>query len=461
MKYQEFLATKKIAAPQCGMDAKDIPELNSNLFDYQADCVDFLLRQGRSAAFLDTGLGKSIVSLEYGRIVNRLENKPVLMLAPLAVGQQHANEAAKFDIDCDVQFIRDPAQVKNGINITNYDNMHKFDPQDFAGVILDESSIIKNYTGTTTRKLMEGWSGHRWKLCATATPAPNDHMELGQHSQFLEVMDSSEMLARFFIADQKQMGKYRVKHHGVSDFWSWVASWARCASKPSDLGYSDEGFILPKLNQVKHIVETDITKNTGDTLFRIPEMSATSIHNEKRITANIRAEKVAELVAQKPNESWAIWCDTDYEADELQRAIPDAIDLRGGLKIERKEEILVAFSNGQIKKLITKPKLAGFGLNWQHCHNTAFVGLSFSYEQYYQALRRFWRFGQKNEVNAHIVMATTESQIYGAVQRKLKDHETMKREMSEAMKREVLKKHVKHEYEGNFLPKLPNFLGGN
>jgi len=456
MEYQDFLKTKKIATQYSGTDY--IGELNKSLFDYQRDCVQFHLKCGRSAAFLDTGLGKSIVSLEYGRIVNQLENKPVLMLAPLAVGQQHAKEAAKFNIDAEVKFIREPQDRVNGINITNYDNMHKFDPSDYAGVILDESSIIKNYNGATTRKLMAAWDRHKWKLAATATPSPNDHMELGQHSQFLGAMDSNEMLARFFISDQEQMGKYRLKGYAVKDFWSWVASWARCATRPSDLGYSDDGFVLPELKTIKHIVEADISCNTGDLLFRIPETSATSIHNEKRLTAQQRAMRVAEILT--PDDTWAIWCDTDYEADALLAEIPDAVEIRGSMKSELKEELLVAFSAGEIKRLITKPKLAGFGLNWQHCHKTAFIGLSFSYEQYYQAIRRFWRFGQKNAVESHIVMSDTEAQIYNVIQRKMKDHENMKTEMAEAMKREVITKTVKHAYEGNQKPKLPTFLKG-
>jgi len=457
MEYKDFLATKKIAASYCGTNYEGT--LNRNLFDYQIDCVQFHLKCGRSAAFLDTGLGKSIVSLEYGRIVNYLENKPVLMLAPLAVGQQHAREAEKFKIGADVKFIRESSQIVNGINITNYDNMHKFNPDDFAGIILDESSIIKNYNGSTTRKLMAAWDRHKWKLAATATPSPNDHMELGQHSQFLGAMDSNEMLARFFIADQEQMGRYRLKGYAIKDFWSWVASWARCATKPSDLGYCDDGFILPELKTFKHIVEADISHGASEgMLFRIPETSATSIHNEKRITSEIRAAKVAELCNTK--DTWAIWCDTDYEADALVAVIPDAVEIRGSMKSELKEELLTAFSNGEIKKLITKPKLAGFGLNWQHCHKTAFIGLSFSYEQYYQALRRFWRFGQKNCVESHIVMSDTEMQIYNVIQRKMKDHENMKSEMAEAMKRVVVNKTVKHAYEGNQKPKLPTFLKG-
>lgn len=455
MSYDKFLQGKEVRAPMTG--ASEPLQISGHLFDHQKATVDFLLRAGRGAAFLDTGMGKTATELEYGRQVVEFENKPVLMFAPLAVGKQHIREAARFGVDA--QIARDQSDIKgNRIYITNYERLHLFDKSEFAGVILDESSIVKSYTGRTSRALMEFADGMRWRLAATATPAPNDHMELGQHSQFLGAMASSEMLARWFIADQSEMGKYRLKRHGIKPFWSWVASWARCVGKPSDLGFSDDGFELPPLDIVKHVVETDMTQGAEGMLFRIPDTSATSIHKEKRLTANDRAAKIAELVRAEPNESWMIWVETDYDADAIMALLPEAVEVRGSMSPETKEERLDAFTQGQIRVLVSKPSIAGFGLNWQHCARTAFVGLSFSYEMFYQAIRRFWRFGQKRRVECHIAMAETETAIWATIQRKKEDHERMKIEMFEAMRREVLNKQVKNAYNPKLQATLPNWI---
>lgn len=457
MEYLDFINKKKYVPKESGLSK--VPELNGKAFDYQKHCIDYLLRIGRGAAFLDTGMGKSIVSLDWGRIIAAETNQPVLMLAPLAVGAQHAREAEKFGID-DVRFIREGDAVKSGINITNYDSLHKFDPSIFGGVILDESSIIKSFTGITTRKLMEAFKDTRFKLACTATPAPNDFMELGQHSQFLDAMESHEMLARFFIADQSGMGRYRLKRHGIKPFWQWVASWARCASRPSDLGFSDDGFELPQLVTKYHEIAADISEDTNGLLFRVPETSATSIHKEKRMTIEQRAEKVAEIRAGFKHEYCVIWCDTDYEADALIKVLPDAIEVRGSMQNAKKEEYLDAFTTGKEKTLITKPEIAGFGLNWQHCNHTIFAGLSFSYERYYQAVRRFYRYGQKKPVNVHVVMSDTERQIWQTVSRKATDHETMKKQMADAMREAINVKHVKEQYVGQQAAKIPAFLKG-
>lgn len=452
--YLEFIRRKEVKAPERGL--KSIPEINSQAFGYQRDVIEFLLRAGSGAAFLDTGLGKTLIALEFGRIVNEHTNKPVLMLAPLAVNRQHEREACRWGIDA--KAIRSSDEIGNRINIVNYEQLHHFDSADFAGIILDESSIIKAFTGTTTRKLMAFAESIQFRLAATATPAPNDHMEIGQHSQFLGVMESHEMLARWFIADQSEMGRYRLKRHGIKPFWSWVASWARCLSKPSDLGYSDDGFELPDLIEYKHFVETDLTKNKADDqLFRIPDTSATSIHNEKRLSAPARAERIAEVIAGEPSEPWIVWCETNYEADELKRTLPQAFEVRGDMKPEAKEDLLMRFTDeGGV--LITKPSIAGFGLNWQHCARVAFVGLSFSFEQYYQAIRRCWRFGQKRPVQVHVAMSDTEYVIWQAVARKADDHQNMKDEMAEAMSRAIDIRSVKHGYSGNQPMRVPEWI---
>lgn len=456
MDYEDFLKSKAVMMPKKGMGV--IPELRGHLFPHQRDTVEFLLGVGRGAAFLDTGLGKTAVELEWADKIVESENRPVLFFAPLAVGQQHQREAERFGTE--VNLAKDQSDVKGpGIYITNYERLGKFDRTAFAGVVLDESSIVKSFNGKVSRGLIDFSEEMRWRLAATATPAPNDHMELGQHSQFLGAMPSNEMLSRFFIADQSEMGKYRLKRHGIKPFWSWVASWARCVGKPSDLGYDDSGYNLPPLKEHVHMVRTDITKGKEeDQLFRMPNTNATGIHKEKRLTAHDRAEKIAEVVLSEPKEAWMVWVETDYDARAILEFLPDAVEVNGRMTAEEKEEKLNAFTVGACRVLVSKPSIAGYGLNWQHCARTAFVGLSFSYEMYYQAIRRFYRFGQQREVHAHIAMADTEMAIWQTIKRKQKEHEQMKKEMFEAMSREVVNKHIKHAYEPIKAAKLPNWI---
>lgn len=452
--YAELLKSRSVVAPARGIDC--VPALYPGMFHYQRAVTEYLLGVGRGAAFLDTGLGKSLVSLEWGRVVAEQTGKPVLMLAPLAVAPQHVREARKFGLDARV--VRDQSEVGAGVNVTNYAKIEHFDAAAFGGVILDESSIIKNFTGATSRRLISMFAATPFRLACTATPAPNDHMELGQHSQFLGVMPSNEMLSRWFIADQTNMGKYRLKGHAVKPFWNWVASWARCISKPSDLGFPDDGFILPKLNLHRHVIAADISVGAQDALFRIPEMSATSIHREKRLTADQRADAIADIVNAERNEPWVIWCDTDYEADALMARVGDAVEVRGSMPESMKEDRLVAFSEGRQRVIVSKPSVAGFGLNWQHCARVAFIGLSFSYESFYQAVRRCWRFGQTREVECHIAMADTERNIWDVVSRKSGDHEAMKIEMYAAMARAHETREIKIDYQPKQPVKLPSWI---
>lgn len=456
MDYQEFLATKGHKAMPRGI--KNPPALAGHLFPHQRDTVEFLLKSGRGAAFLDTGLGKTAVELEWAKHIVKHTNKPLLFFAPLAVGLQHQREGHRFDTE--VKLAKDQSDINGaGIYISNYERLNKFDPNAFGGIVLDESSILKSFGGRTSMAIMSFAEKLEWRLAATATPAPNDYMELGQHSQFCDAMASNEMLSRFFIADQKQMGKYRLKKHAVKPFWSWVASWARCVGKPSDLGYDDAGYDLPKLHEHMHVVETDMTSGKQDgELFRMPNTNATGIHHEKRLTSRDRAEKIADIVRSEPSEPWMIWVETDYDAESIMALLPEAVEVSGKMTPEKKEERLNAFTVGDIRILVSKPSIAGYGLNWQHCARTAFVGLSFSYEMYYQAIRRFYRFGQKREVHAHIAMAETEMAIWQTIKRKKDEHETMKVEMFEAMKREVLHRHIKHAYEPTHKAQLPSWL---
>lgn len=463
--YHDLIASKRNAFQGDGLSV--IPELNGAMFDHQRHSTEFALRKGRAALFLDTGLGKSLCALDWGRIVVEHTNKPVLMLAPLAVAQQHKREAEKFDIDAQVVRSDDEIGSKR-IYITNYDRLDKFDTSRFAGVILDESSVIKNFTGKTTKKLIETFDRLPFRLACTATPAPNDHTELGTHAEFLGAMRREEMLPIWFINDTMDTGTWRIKGHARENFWSWVASWSRCVSKPSDLGFSDDGFALPELSIIHHEIAADRSINTGEEkkgklagqhrLFRIPETSATSIHQEKRLTIDDRADMVASLLAAEPDEPWIVWVDTDYEADAIMARMPHAMEVRGSLKVEEKERRLVAFSEGCERIIVTKSVIGGYGLNWQHCARQCFAGISFSYENFYQSIRRSWRFGQKRPVNVHVVCADTERAIWAVVERKSGDHEAMKREMVSAMRRSVANETSRKIYQPTREAAFPAWL---
>lgn len=458
MDYAEFIASKKRPTVYQGFEPRDMPDC---LFGHQSHMVQFACEKGSASCFYDTGLGKTGIELSYADQVRGHTGKPVMILAPLAVGHQTAREAARFGID-DVAYVRSPDEVSGRqIVITNYERLKLFDPADFGGVVIDESSIVKSFTGSTSRALIGAWADHSFRMAATATPAPNDHMELGQHSAFCGVMAANEMLSRWFIADQTQMGRYRLKGHAVRPFWRWVASWAQAASRPSDVGpFSDAGYDLPPFEMHRHLVQSDISVETGGALFRMPDMSATSMHKEKRMTVQGRARTIADLVAAEPGEPWIVWCDTDYEADALKAVIPDAIEVRGSDKPEVKEARLLAFTDGSARVLITKPKIAGFGLNWQHCARVAFVGLSFSYEAFYQAVRRCWRFGQTRQVQVHVALADTEMAIWQTIIRKRDEHSEMSRRMVSAMREAAEGDTVKKAYAGQAV-QLPAFLTGD
>ena len=334
--------------------------------------------------------------------------------------------------------------------------MDKLDCESYGAVSLDESSILKSFNGATTRALIQSFAGTRFKLCATATPAPNDHMELGQHAEFLGIMPSNEMLMRWFIADQTQMGRYRLKRHGESDFWDWMASWARCAESPTDLGFDGSRYVLPPLRVHRHRVAGDVRAPAG--LLFADDLSATNMHVVKRQTADSRAEAVAELIDAEPLEPWLIWADTDYETDALMRCMTGAVEVRGSQTPEKKEAGIAAFVSGQTLRLVTKPSVAGQGLNFQHCARQAFVGRSFSYESWYQAVRRCWRFGQTRPVDVHIMVAEGEDQIGRVITRKAEDHATMKRAMADAMKRERTEARLRESYQPTHISEIPAWL---
>ena len=463
--YADLIERKRVAFQPRGFDGSF--DLHPDLFPHQRAVTEFSLRAGCSAMFLDTGLGKSFASLEWGRVVMERTGKPVLMLAPLAVGPQHEREARRFGIDA--RYVRTGDEIDGTrIYITNYERLDNFVVSKFGGIILDESSILKSFSGVTTKKLISTFASMPYRLACTATPAPNDYTELGTHSEFLGVMRRDEMLPRWFIHDSADTGTWRIKGHAVTDFWRWVASWARCVSLPSDLGFDDTGYVLPAINVTEHMVASDRSIDAGEEtkgkqtgqmrLFRMPDTSATSIHKEKRLTADDRADLVAECIDSDPEESWIVWCDTDYEADAVIARVPGAEEARGSMQLAVKEAKLDAFSRGDLRVLVTKPSIAGYGLNWQHCARMAFAGLSFSYENYYQAIRRCWRFGQKRPVEVHIAMADTEAAIKRVIDRKAGDHAAMKREMQSAM-RSAHQAHVrKTTYQPELEAALPAWL---
>lgn len=429
MDYQAFLQSKRTRNRPVGFDPPASLD-QYRLFDWQEAIVRWALRLGRAALWEDCGLGKTLQQLAWADQVCRHTLGDVLILAPLSVAAQTRREGEKFGIG--VTVCRSREEVRPGINITNYEMLRHFDASRFVGVVLDESSILKSFMGQTKRAIIEAFAGTPYRLACTATPAPNDHMELGNHAEFLGVPGHNEMLARYFINDASEAGTYRLKKHAEGDFWRWVASWAVSLARPSDLGYEDAGFALPPLAIHEEVVEVDLSDADSGFLFRMPSLNATGLHRELRRTAEARAVRVAEIV-RRGRGPWVVWCHTDYESDALQAVMPDAVDLRGSEKATVKERKLIDFADGRIGVLVTKPSVAGFGMNWQHAHNMAFVGLSYSYEQFYQAVRRCWRFGQKETVNCHVVLAETEGAVLRTILRKQEEHQRMQKSMSKAM----------------------------
>lgn len=426
--YRAFIASKSKAVDAEGFSPTG---MNPAMKEHQSRSVEFALERGKAALFLDTGLGKSLAELEWARQVAEETGKPCLILTPLAVAAQMVREGQKFNIDA--RQIRDGSEVGQGVMVTNYERLKTLDTSVFGGVALDESSILKSFAGQTRTALIGAFSGTRYKLAATATPSPNDHTELGNHAEFLGVMRQQEMLSQWFINDTSTASQdWRLKGHAVEDFWAWVASWSRCATLPSDLGGDDTGYILPDILRKMHVVHADRNENVDDgMLFRIPEMSATSFHKEKRLTMDQRCEKAAELASH--DLPVTVWCETNDESAMLADMIDGAQEVRGDMKPEDKERHLLGFADGAFRVMVTKPKIAGFGLNWQHCAHAVFASISFSYEQHYQAVKRSHRFGQSMTVQNDIVIADTEDVIWKAINVKGKKHEEMKRRMSDAM----------------------------
>ncbi len=416
--YDEFLKKKSLADVPTGLKNVDDLRFNEKLFDFQRDFVKWALRRGRACIWADCGLGKTAMELEWGKHVFEQTGGNVLTLTTLAVSEQTVNdESPKFGIESFLAESQD--QVKPGINVTNYEKLDKFDLSKFAGIILDESSILKNYAGATRNAIIDKAAVVPFRLACTATPAPNDFMEIGSHAEFIGVMKYAEMLAMFFVHDGGDTAKWRLKGHARSDFFAWVASWAVMMRKPSDLGYSDDGFNLPELKMHQ------ITVPTGATCGNLIPMEARTLNERqqaRRETIAPRSAVAAKIIEKhKNNDSWCVWCNLNDEADAISKLRPGMVNIKGSDQNHVKAAAMMDFAHGKIDEIVTKPKIAGMGMNWQICGNTIFLGLSDSWEQLYQAIRRFYRFGRKETVNVYIVTADIEGSVLDNIIRKERD----------------------------------------
>lgn len=452
--YRAFLDSKKVAAVMRGLDV--VPSLASHLHPFQRHCVEFGIRAGSWGLFLDTGLGKTACELEWGRVAAEESNGKTLILTPLAVARQIEKEGLRWGYS--IRVIRNQDEAREGLNVCNYDRMELLDPSAFGAVVLDESSIIKNFSGKTTMALIQAFSQHRWRMAASATPAPNDHTELGNHSEFLGVMPMNGMLVRWFLNDTANTGTWRLKGHARESFWSWMASWCRMAEHPRDLGDSVDGYDLPPLRVIRHDADSSDVKGDEGTLFQNPDISATGIYRVKRQTAEARARMAAEIVSN--SDPWLVWVDTDGEQDALEAMFGDrCLSVRGSLTIAEKERRIESWMNGDRPIMVSKTSIMGFGLNCQFCWQQVFVGRTFSYESWYQAIRRSWRFGQTRPVEIHLVVAEGEDSIGRVIDRKSDEHIDMKREMAQAMRSAIgVTSTVRASYNPTCKGRLPKWL---
>lgn len=451
MTYEEFLARKKFNAIEVGFTPSSI---NSLAKPHQHAIINWACKRGRAAIFADTGLGKTLMQLEWANQVNQHTGGKVLIFAPLAVGKQTEQEGDKFGIDC--RYVR--SQSDDAIQITNYEMIDNFNPADFAGVVLDESSILKGQSGAYRKMLTEFAATIQYRLSCTATPSPNDFMELGTQAEFLGVMSQVEMLAMFFTHDGSETQKWRLKGHGASKFWEWLSTWAVVISSPADLGFDGKEYELPKLT----IHEAILPSNQQDALFADVAMGLSAARVAKRSSIDDRVNACAELV-NGHDEPFLIWGDFNEETDKLSAAIDGAVQVKGADKQEAKEDRLLGFTAGTYQKLVSKASICGFGMNWQHCNKIAFVGATYSFEQFYQAVRRCWRFGQTKPVDVYVFMTEEEVGIHAIMMAKMDNDRLMRREMirvmSDSMKKEIVGLTAdKTEYNPTRAASLPSFV---
>jgi hypothetical protein len=427
--YRDFLATKRLIVPPAGIP--DPPELNPAMFGHQRAVTRWALRRGRAALWLSTGLGKTLCAQEWARVVAEHTERPVLIVTPLAVAQQFKREGERFGIDITV--CREADDMTDGINVVNYDRLERMRLNDLGGVVLDESSRIKDFTSATRNMAIEAFKHTPFKLECSATPSPNDHTELGNHAEFLGVMSRTEMLSMFFVHDGETTQEWRLKGHAKDDFWRWVSSWAMAARKPSDLGFDDTGYNLPPLNLHEHVVgdAAELARKAG-LLFGYEAKGLEQQRGARNDSLDDRVAKCAEL-ANATDEAWIVWCDLNSESTALTKAIRGAVEIRGSDKTEDKEQRILDFLEGRARVLVSKPSICGSGLNLQGTHNSAFVGLSNSWEAWFQAIRRQWRFGQEHEVNCHMIIGAAEGAVIENLRRKQAQADEMAAQMIEHM----------------------------
>ena len=436
MTYEEFLKTKDLERIEAGFD---IPKskLNKALFPFQRDIVSWALKKGKCAIFSDCGTGKTLMQMEFANQVCKHSKGNALIIAPLAVVEQTKKEGEKFGIAINVCRTQD--DVKKGVNITNYEMLEHFTATAFTAVILDESSILKSFTSSTRDLLIDMFQKTPYRLACTATPSPNDHSELGNHAEFLGIMSRTEMLATYFIHDGSNTSAWRLKGYGEKKFWEWVATWAVCVRNPSDLGYSSEGYTLPELNIIEHIMasepeEYELVARRAETLSERREARKESMTD--------RINEAKELVSSS-DDCWLVWCDYNTESESLHKAILDSVEVRGSDSPEHKAKTAIDFANNKIKALVSKPSIYGFGMNFQNCHEIIFCGLSDSYEQFYQAVRRCWRYGQTHAVNVHIIMSEAELNVLDNIKKKQSQMDELQENMI-ALMRDVTMSEIKH-----------------
>ena len=460
MQYEDFIKSKEFKILNQSIEINR-DDLNSKLFDYQKDLVYLALKKGKFALFAMTGTGKTAMQVEWAYKVHKYTNMPVLILAPLSVASQTKDEAKEI-LGYEISLCECQDDVINGVNITNYDKLHKFDLSVFSGVVLDESSILKSFTSSTTETLISELSDTRYKLCCTATPAPNDYIELGNHCEFLNVMSRTEMLATFFVHDGGDTAKWRLKGHAVDKFWEWVAHWAVLFTKPTDIGYDDiedKKYSLPNKYTFEHVVHS---KATDGLLFAIDATDLNSRRQARRDSLKDRCNLAADIV-NKSDGCFIVWCDLNVESETLKKLIPDSVEVKGSDKESHKIKAIEDFKSGKVRVLISKASMFGFGLNFQHCHNMVFTGLSDSFEQVFQAERRCYRFGQKSDVNVHIVISEAEGNVKRNQERKEKQFLNMIDELIVHTKKFTLKelKAIQNEtteYSPHLIMRLPKFI---
>lgn len=433
--YNEFLTRKTAALPPVGL--VDIPALHPALKPFQRDIVSWALRRGRAALFEGTGLGKTLQQLAWASAIADETDDRVILFAPLGVAYQTVEEAAKWNID-GVAYAKDQSAANSRIVVTNYDRRGNFDIGSFSGIVLDESSIIKSDGSATRTELIEAAQKVLYRLCCTATPAPNDWTELGNHSEFLGVLSAKEMLSMYFVhegairAGGPDAEEWRLKRHATRDFWKWVASWAVMIRDPNEFGYAEPGYKLPPLTMEQITVAADYAPSS-DSLFPMEARTLGERIGVRRDTVTDRVKAAADIVNANPDKPWLIWCNLNSESDALEAAIPGAVQVQGSDAPSVKESRLIGFAHGKPNILITKPKIGGFGMNWQHCSDMIFVGLNDSFEQLFQSLRRCWRFGQTKPVTAYLIASELEGAVVANLHAKEAKYDKMSAAMAEQM----------------------------